>query len=295
MPGAVRAGDVHVVGASERRYLSLPALCQPIVTKALQTRKRLAVFHTICSRLAPDDVVGMTDHEPLDVYSTTPRIVETLDAVRSKDQIEIERAILELHEVFATLHVVGLGGSELEAELQQRLDQRSTVAFGLLDEYVGVLGRVRKTAPLRAKASRISSAWAYSNRAAIAQPVGKVCLAPRSILGHGCERPIRRVVEHRFVRVDEGVAKAGPKRSSRGRLELGLPLPKFFGSGVAWYGGPFARHELSLDRPRQPVDPRHPRLRSGRNDCCRVRLQSLALLRPSRRGWRCGASPRSSD
>src|SRR5262245_10420662 len=72
-------------------------------------------------------------------------------------------------------------------------------------------------------ASRTSSACAYSNRAAITEPGREICLAPGAVFGGGVERTKRGVVEHRLVRVDEGVPEASPERPARSRLELFLP------------------------------------------------------------------------
>src|SRR5262249_52959249 len=78
--------------------------------------------------------------------------------------------------------------------------------------------------PWRANVSRISSAWAYSNRGAIAQPFRQLPGAPCPVLRHRVEGAVACVVEDRLVRVDEGVAHARAKRPARGRCKFGFPI-----------------------------------------------------------------------
>src|SRR3954469_12941657 len=81
----------------------------------------------------------------------------------------------------------------------------------------------RQRAPCRAKAPRIPSACRYSN-APISQPVRQVLLAPAAVVGGRVEGAKRLVVQDRLVGVEEGVAKADPKRSACSGLEFGQPL-----------------------------------------------------------------------
>lgn len=84
----------------------------------------------------------MTDRKPLDVDPPTPSIVEALDAVRCEDQVEVERAVLELHEVLASRNLPGLLDIEREPQFSQRGDDCATVLGALLHEKIGVLGGV---------------------------------------------------------------------------------------------------------------------------------------------------------
>jgi hypothetical protein len=58
---------------------------------------------------------------------------------RRKDQIQVERPVLQLHEVLAALDLLGLFLGQCEAELFQRGDEAAAVVRGLLDKQVGIL------------------------------------------------------------------------------------------------------------------------------------------------------------
>src|SRR5260221_7580306 len=86
------------------------------------------------------------------------------------------------------------------------------------------LPRNRNRMPCLWKQSRISCACRYSN-AAIAQPIGQVLLAPAPVVLGRVKGAERSVVQHRLLRVDEGVTEASfqwpPRRA--------LPFPETLG------------------------------------------------------------------
>src|SRR5262249_40094753 len=89
--------------------------------------------------LAGDDVVEVADGEPFHLDAPLPGVGEALDAVRREDEVEIERPVLELHEVLAALDLRGLLVGQFEAELAQGGDDRTAVLRALLHEEIRVL------------------------------------------------------------------------------------------------------------------------------------------------------------
>ena len=63
---------------------------------------------------------GWQTGNPSDLDVALPRVLETLDAIRREDQVQIERTVLELHEVLAAPDLGRLLVGQLEAELAQR-------------------------------------------------------------------------------------------------------------------------------------------------------------------------------
>src|SRR5262249_50899182 len=96
------------------RFSRLPP--QPIFAKRFQPRQRFAVLSPSSRFFARDDVVEMTDRKAFDLNFPLPRILEPFDAIRGKNEVEIERAVLELHKILAPLDMFGLLISEREAE-----------------------------------------------------------------------------------------------------------------------------------------------------------------------------------
>src|SRR5580658_6760239 len=90
------------------------------------------------------------------------------------------------------------------------------------------LPRNRYRTPWRAKASRTSSAWRYSNMpildSMVSQPARQIRFAPAAIGFHRVEGTKPRIVHHGLVRLDERVLPTLRQRPPRRRLELGQPL-----------------------------------------------------------------------
>lgn len=115
-----RGQCVEYYGADEAyQNLALP-VSKPVVSKRAQAGKHLPVARAVRSRLAGDDVVRMAHGKALHVNVAPPRLREALDPVGREHQIEVERTVLELHEVLATLDLRCLRLRQIEAELPQR-------------------------------------------------------------------------------------------------------------------------------------------------------------------------------
>src|SRR5262245_59434528 len=130
-------------GLSAEPFSLRPAVpLHPILAERPQPRQGLAVFRAAARFLAGDDVVELADGEALDLYAPPPGVGEALDAVRREDEVEVERPVLELHEILAALDLSRLLVVEGETELAQGGDDGPAVVRALLDEEVGVLGGV---------------------------------------------------------------------------------------------------------------------------------------------------------
>ncbi len=75
--------------------------------------------------------------------ATIPCIIETFDAIGRENQIEIERSVLQLHEVFSSNDVADLDVIEIKTQVAKSCDDRVSVRFGLGNEDVSILGGVR--------------------------------------------------------------------------------------------------------------------------------------------------------
>src|SRR5882724_3431864 len=155
-------------------------LSQPVVAKGAEPRQRLPVSDAVGGRLARDDVVEVADREPLDLDMPTPRLLERLDPVRRKHEIEVERATLQLNEVLAALDLRRLRVAQREAELAQRRDHSATVRRCLLDEQVGVLSRIGKAEEDGARLAEEEVAYAV----AVEDPADLLRLRVVKLRGH---------------------------------------------------------------------------------------------------------------
>src|SRR5437667_7929132 len=80
-----------------------------------------------------------------------PGVRERLDAVRSKADINVEGAVLELDENLPALDVGSLRVRQCKSQLSERRHHRPPVADALLDEQVRVLRRIREAEKDRAR------------------------------------------------------------------------------------------------------------------------------------------------
>lgn len=117
----------RLLGALSAIAFSLPMVTQPVLSKRAQAWQRLAVLLPIGRRFARDDVINVANGKTLDFYPSAPRILESLDPVWSKYQINIKWPVLKLDEILASLNLSGLVVSESKSQLSQRLDKRSPV------------------------------------------------------------------------------------------------------------------------------------------------------------------------
>src|SRR5947209_7914887 len=77
--------------------------------------------------------------------------------------------------------------------------------------------------PWAANFARISSAWRYSN-AAIAEPAGKILLAPAAVIRRGIPGAEGRIVQHRLVGVNERITHPQRQGPSSSRFEFFPPF-----------------------------------------------------------------------
>ncbi len=92
----------------------------------------------------------MADREPIHFDVALPSIFEPTDAIGSKDQIKVERSILELDEILSSLDLSRLVPFKRESEFSQREHHRAAIASGSLRENVciGVVsGKPSRIAP----------------------------------------------------------------------------------------------------------------------------------------------------
>ena len=114
----------------------------PIVEKRGQTWERFAFFGAVGGDLARDDVGGMTDRKALDIDATSPRVDEPFDAVRGKDQIEVEGTVLQLDDAVPASDIGRLRGVESETQFSERTHESFSVDVAFFDEKIRVLRRV---------------------------------------------------------------------------------------------------------------------------------------------------------
>ena len=118
----------------------------------------------------------MADGKAFDVHTSAIGILEPFDSVRSKDQIQSERAVLQLHKDLAPYDLCRLAVGQVKSQLTQCKAECMPVPRIFLDEQISALCCVWKpkknSADLpmkryrtsrRAKASLNFSASRYSN------------------------------------------------------------------------------------------------------------------------------------
>jgi len=91
------------------------------------------------------------NHEARDLYVTLPGVFETFDTVRREHQIEVERAVLELHEILAALDLRLLRIGETKAQIAERGDDRAAVCRRRLYKHISILRGVGKAKKDRAR------------------------------------------------------------------------------------------------------------------------------------------------
>lgn len=68
-----------------------------------------------------------------------PCILKLLDAIRRKNQVQIERAVFQLHKILSTADFLTLPLRQLETEIVKGLYNPLAVAQALFHEQIGVL------------------------------------------------------------------------------------------------------------------------------------------------------------
>src|SRR5712691_3155858 len=87
----------------------------------------------------------MADRNAMNLQMPLPGDFKAVDSVRSKDQINVERAGLELDEVFATFDFGSDLVRQFESKILQRLHQRLSVGRRFFRKDVHILSGVRKS------------------------------------------------------------------------------------------------------------------------------------------------------
>jgi hypothetical protein len=103
---------------------------------------------------AGDDVVGMTNLKSLDFHAPLPSVVESFDAVRCKNEIDVKRPILQLYEILAAFDLVCLGRRKVKLKIAQSSGCGSTIIYTLCKIHVCVLRGVRETEQNRARPAK---------------------------------------------------------------------------------------------------------------------------------------------
>jgi hypothetical protein len=158
--------DVPSWKAADLLAFSIASFPQQIFSEGTEPRKGLAVLLSIGGSFACNDIVDVTDGKAFDIDVPSPRIFKTFDAIGCEDQIEVERAVFELHEILAAPNFCRLFISQRKPQLPQSLDYGSTVCRGFFDKEIGILGGIwkpdlpmnRYRIPWAENRSRISSA-----------------------------------------------------------------------------------------------------------------------------------------
>ena len=98
------------------------------VSKRLEPGQTLPILHPIGRHFARDDVVDVADRKAFHDHPSPPRILKPLDAIGSKDEVEVEGPIFQLDEVLAGTNLPGLGVVDREADLTKGGNERFAVA-----------------------------------------------------------------------------------------------------------------------------------------------------------------------
>jgi hypothetical protein len=117
-------------------------LPNPVFPERPQSRKGLTVLLSFRRRLAGDDVVEVADRETVDLHTPPPRILESLDAIGSEDQVEVERTVFQLDESFTSLKLARFRLRQIKADFTQRGNDGMAILRRWFDEKIDVLRRI---------------------------------------------------------------------------------------------------------------------------------------------------------
>src|SRR5208282_5468506 len=120
------------------------AISHPVIPETAQPAEGFPILRAIRGNLAGDDVVRMADRKPVHHHTVAPGILEPLDPIGRKDQVQIERAVFQLDKILSALDLAGFRFGEQEAQFAQSRRQSASVARRAVWEYVRVLRRVGK-------------------------------------------------------------------------------------------------------------------------------------------------------
>ena len=80
-------------------------MCPQILPELPQPRQRFSILLPAARLFAGDDVVDTANTKPFNLLVAAPSVFEAFDAIRRENQIDVERAILELDKVFAAFNI----------------------------------------------------------------------------------------------------------------------------------------------------------------------------------------------
>lgn len=80
-----------------RLWPGMAPLC-PILAERPEPRQRFAVLLPVGCGFAGDDVVNVADGKAFLFHPPPPRVLESFDAVRRENQVQIERSVSELQD-----------------------------------------------------------------------------------------------------------------------------------------------------------------------------------------------------
>jgi len=123
----------------------------PVDTERFQPSDGFPIFSPIRGALAGDDIVQMANGETFYFDAPAPGILEIVDAIRRKDKIKIEGAVLQLNEILSPKHLLLFGRRKRESQLAQGHSEPGTVFQSLIDIEIRILGGVRVAEKDRAR------------------------------------------------------------------------------------------------------------------------------------------------
>ncbi len=108
-------------------------------TEFFEERKLGQILWSPAGAFAGDDVEKIGDGKFILHHPSRPGSGKALDAIRCKDQIEIEGAAFDLHKIFAALNFGALGGVDRKPEAFKRVHDASAVRRAAIREKVEIL------------------------------------------------------------------------------------------------------------------------------------------------------------
>lgn len=84
----------------------------------------------------------MTDGKTINLNTAAPGVFKALDSVWRENEIKIEGAVFQLHEVLTTPNLLALVLCQSKSEFQQRRHNGGAILVRLLNEEICILSRV---------------------------------------------------------------------------------------------------------------------------------------------------------
>ena len=87
---------------------------------------------------ACDNVVSVADREAFDFHMPTPGVFKTLSAVRCENEVQVEWANLQLHEVAPAFDILLLTWGQGKSQVVEACDEGAAVTQRALHKDVGI-------------------------------------------------------------------------------------------------------------------------------------------------------------